>query len=868
MELFENGFYVVSVNYMKEASAMSNYFRRCKVIAGILLTIALMMSSFAILPVSAAGAGIKTYSNIPSYETNEKMIVQVNGMRIPVQNNADGIPFVRFEMSDSAEVKVRLEGGITSAVIRPIALGIPYQIEGDSLTFTLAEPLKFKIDLNGSDSLYIFADPPETDAPALSDANVKNVLDFAGVSNDGTKCTEALQAAIDWISENSETANVLYFPDGIYYTGSLYIKSNVQVYLSIGALIKASDNIADYIEVYDFPPDQPHEKAFLILEGAQNTKIFGRGTVDSNGRQFGAGGGAYGGSKVITLYSGVDADRKGSSNLVINDIMLTNGWFYQYFLCGATDTSLTNIKAFNTCANGSSVLNVDAFKIMCGSNITLKDAFLMGNDDVLTTGADGPQADGELYDCTIDNVVLYQTSVASLVRIAFTNRFAVHDITIKNVLSIDNWAGTVIKAENFPGYNYCNPIYNMTFENFIVEGAHNLLSWGIDNNDDTFSSFHDWTFRNISIMGGSLPTTLKGTSANKKVRNFTFENIQINGAYCRSAADANITVLPESTENIVFTSDKVFQPVAEGLIVYLDFDEDAKDTSLQTNPAGNYDYTGQISGTPAATTGSSGKFGEAFQFDGGGGNYVELNKTAVVRSSVFTTAFWVKTTDNSSGNGSNLWEKPVIAGVSTWGASSNDFTIGLDNGKLSYCSGLNTGDDLQFRSDRFVADNTWHFVAATCDGQSTRIYLDGELLTGTLNGEGSYDAVPTAGKGLTGDVGWQIGNAQALGFTGLVDDFAFWGRVLSEDEMQSLYYDGAGRTVPDAARAFEEPPEDRTTGDINGDGIVTVSDVVELRGQIMDGTYDSEICDLDGDGTVTVSDVVELRKIIVQGTDA
>ena len=76
------------------------------------------------------------------------------------------------------------------------------------------------------------------------------------------------------------------------------------------------------------------------------------------------------------------------------------------------------------------------------------------------------------------------------------------------------------------------------------------------------------------------------------------------------------------------------------------------------------------------------------------------------------------------------------------------------------------------------------------------------------------------------------------------------------------------RPVPDAARAFEEPPEDRTTGDINGDGIVTVSDVVELRGQIMDGTYDSEICDLDGDGTVTVSDVVELRKIIVQGTDA
>ena len=54
-------------------------------------------------------------------------------------------------------------------------------------------------------------------------------------------------------------------------------------------------------------------------------------------------------------------------------------------------------------------------------------------------------------------------------------------------------------------------------------------------------------------------------------------------------------------------------------------------------------------------------------------------------------------------------------------------------------------------------------------------------------------------------------------------------------------------------------------GDIDGDGSVTVSDVVELRGQIVAGTYDRAICDLDGDGSVTVSDVVELRKIIVQG---
>ena len=54
-------------------------------------------------------------------------------------------------------------------------------------------------------------------------------------------------------------------------------------------------------------------------------------------------------------------------------------------------------------------------------------------------------------------------------------------------------------------------------------------------------------------------------------------------------------------------------------------------------------------------------------------------------------------------------------------------------------------------------------------------------------------------------------------------------------------------------------------GDIDGNGEVSVSDVVELRQQIVNGTADPAVCDLDGDGEVSVSDVVELRKIIVQG---
>lgn len=58
------------------------------------------------------------------------------------------------------------------------------------------------------------------------------------------------------------------------------------------------------------------------------------------------------------------------------------------------------------------------------------------------------------------------------------------------------------------------------------------------------------------------------------------------------------------------------------------------------------------------------------------------------------------------------------------------------------------------------------------------------------------------------------------------------------------------------------------TGDLDGDGGVTVSDVVALRGRIVQGNsakYELLAGDLDPSGSLTVSDVVALRSLIVRG---
>ncbi|MCQ2291027.1 MAG: dockerin type I repeat-containing protein, partial [Muribaculaceae bacterium] len=53
-------------------------------------------------------------------------------------------------------------------------------------------------------------------------------------------------------------------------------------------------------------------------------------------------------------------------------------------------------------------------------------------------------------------------------------------------------------------------------------------------------------------------------------------------------------------------------------------------------------------------------------------------------------------------------------------------------------------------------------------------------------------------------------------------------------------------------------------GDVNGDGVVNVSDVTALINKILGtASYSNEVCDIDGNGAVNVSDVTALINLIL-----
>lgn len=88
----------------------------------------------------------------------------------------------------------------------------------------------------------------------------------------------------------------------------------------------------------------------------------------------------------------------------------------------------------------------------------------------------------------------------------------------------------------------------------------------------------------------------------------------------------------------------------------------------------------------------------------------------------------------------------------------------------------------------------------------------------------------------------------------------------------TLVLDGSDMTNPknltvSATVTVGAAPE-YTAGDVTGDGLVTVADVVELRDLIMKGSSTNVQLlagDMDGSGALTVADVVELRDYIMKG---
>jgi polygalacturonase len=103
-----------------------------------------------------------------------------------------------------------------------------------------------------------------------------NILSFGAVADGKTLNTAHIQAAID--KANQEGGGVVIVPAGAFLTGSVVLKTGVELRLEKNAVILGSTNPYDYRGLNRW-------KALVLADGQENISITGNGTIDGQGRR-------------------------------------------------------------------------------------------------------------------------------------------------------------------------------------------------------------------------------------------------------------------------------------------------------------------------------------------------------------------------------------------------------------------------------------------------------------------------------------------------------------------------------------------------------------------------------------------------------
>jgi hypothetical protein len=318
---------------------------------------------------------------------------------------------------------------------------------------------------------------------------------------------------------------------------------------------------------------------------------------------------------------------------------------------------------------------------------------------------------------------------------------------------------------------------------------------------------------------GKAPFTYQWQKNGTNIANAVGQSFAIGTSAIADAGDYRVIVSNDSgvaTSSAVHLTLLPLVPIAQDLVVHFPFDNDANDTSGRGNN-GTLEGQAETGGNPPTfpTTGS--RIGTGFMHIADGqdvllGQPDDLSFGADVN---FTFSFWLKGAANGGWTGD-----PSFIGNKNW-------TDGGTAGLVVAAQGAGTfkenwkavpGGRVDSASFGSVSDGNWHHVAIAHDRTGLAYYyLDGAL-KGTLPiaNTGDIDSLPYyIGQDGTGRYGFN--NDTGAHFLDIgFDDFGIWRRLLTPQEVASIYAHGlTGEDLTKASGEVVVLPPNVTTGPLS-----------------------------------------------------
>lgn len=297
------------------------------------------------------------------------------------------------------------------------------------------------------------------------------ITDYGAVGDGTANDAAAIQSAIDACYKNG--GGRVAIPGGkLFKTGSLILRSNVNLHLEEGSILKASENKADYNgfkELENLNTDllvpahvnceykgKP-KQFFIYAADSENISITGKGTIDGSAEihqgqvfKYYIEGDSYPRIPMIFFEHLTD--------LKISDITLTNSGFWTVHMAGCEDVLIDGILI----RNDLRMMNSDGIDPDHCKNVTIKNCDIEAADDCIvfkTTAA--YKDDGPCKNITVTNCRLTSTSAA--VKFGTESESDFRNIHIDNCTITRTNRGISLQLRD------CANIEDISFSNISIE---------------------------------------------------------------------------------------------------------------------------------------------------------------------------------------------------------------------------------------------------------------------------------------------------------------------------------------------------------------------------------------------------------------
>ena len=280
---------------------------------------------------------------------------------------------------------------------------------------------------------------------------MNTIKSFGAVADGVTVNTAAIQAAIDACA--SAGGGRVTVPAGIYKTGTIWLRSNIELHLEPGAVLLASDNHEDYNahdayeQNFSIPSEHWVGEHLIIAHEVGNVSITGFGTVDGNCNAFVDYVDTpprYQWRSGISQCKDPEKLRPGQlivfiecRHVSVHDITVRNSPCWSLFLHGCEYVQVRGFKAFNPI----NMLNSDGIDIDSCRYVTVSDCIIRTGDDAITLRCDETKLKKKDIHCefiTITNCVLHTGICAFRIGVGagHIRHVQISGITIERCLNI------------------------------------------------------------------------------------------------------------------------------------------------------------------------------------------------------------------------------------------------------------------------------------------------------------------------------------------------------------------------------------------------------------------------------------------------